>query len=76
MINQKPFDIPRYNIPDAPQNSGFTLTAAQEGSDLNVCGKVGGYSTTKFNNIFLQYTGNQLETEMVVMEVEMVSGLL
>ena len=76
MINQKPFDVPRYNIPDAPQNSGFTLTAAQEGSDLNVCGKVGGYNTNKNYKIILQYTGSQSETGMVVMEVEMVSGLL
>merc|ERR1712192_147778 len=45
----------RYNTPEAPQNSGFTLTAAQEGSDLNVCA---------------QYTGSQSETGMVVMEVE------
>jgi alpha-2-macroglobulin len=49
----------RYNTPEAPANSGFTLTAAQEGSGLNVCG---------------QYTGSQSETGMVVMEVEMVSG--
>jgi len=49
----------RYNTPNAPQNSGFALTAAQEGSDLNVCA---------------QYTGTQSETGMVVMEVEMVSG--
>jgi len=49
----------RYNTPEAPQNSGFTLTAAQDGSDLNVCG---------------EYTGSQSETGMVVMEVEMVSG--
>merc|ERR1719323_2740719 len=49
----------RYNTPDSPQNSGFTLTATQEGSDLNVCGT---------------YTGSQPETGMVVMEVEMVSG--
>jgi alpha-2-macroglobulin len=49
----------RYNTPEAPENSGFTLTAAQAGSDLNVCG---------------QYTGSQSKTGMVVMEVEMVSG--
>jgi alpha-2-macroglobulin len=49
----------RYNTPEAPANSGFTLTAAQEGSGLNVCG---------------QYTGSQSKTGMVVMEVEMVSG--
>jgi len=49
----------RYNTPEATENSGFTLTAAQEGSDLLVCG---------------QYTGSQSKTGMVVMEVEMVSG--
>merc|ERR1712130_1012232 len=46
----------RYNTPEAAENSGFTLTAAQEGSDLRVCG---------------QYTGSQSKTGMVVMEVEM-----
>merc|ERR1711963_646092 len=49
----------RYNTPEATENSGFTLTAAQEESDLRVCGT---------------YTGSQSETGMVVMEVEMVSG--
>ena len=67
----------RYNTPEAPQNSEFTLTATQRSYSLNVCGKVWLQKMSMFDfhpTHSPQYTGSLSETGMVLMEVELISG--
>ena len=60
---------------EAQEEPAFSMSASylEERNSLNVCAKVCNNYGEKLHT-FLQYIGSKEETEMAVMEVEMVTG--